>query len=89
MLQHLRSRSLPTYLTLAVCLTTVVSALLLSLARIRNHWDSRTWDVDTTLPQGIVVQSSPREMAANNTLGVSPTVHEVETVYITITILQL
>ena len=67
--QHLRSRSLPAYLALAACLTTLASVLFLSLGRIRHHWDSQIWDVNTTWSQDIVVQSSPRGMAANNTLG--------------------
>ena len=89
-LQHLRSRSLPTYLALAAFLTTVVSLLFLSLSRIRYHRDSRIWDVDITWPQGIDAQSNPRDMAANNTLGVSPTMHKVEnSLYITMMTLQL
>lgn len=72
--QKIRSRSLPAYLALAACLTTLASLLFLSLGRIRHHWDGRIWDVDPTWPHGIVVQSSPRDMAANNTLGVSPTI---------------
>lgn len=76
--QRLRSRTPPAYLVLAVCLTTLASVILLSLGRIRYHWDSQIWDVDTTRPQGIVVPSTPRDMAANNTLGVSPTIHKVE-----------
>lgn len=86
MLQRLRSRSLPTYLALAACLTTVASLLLLSLGRIRYHWDSQIWDVNTTWPQGIVDQSTPRDLAANNTLGVSIVINGL---YITIMILQL
>ena len=67
--QQLRSRSLPAYIALAACLATLASVLFLSLGRIRYHWDSREWDVDTTSSPGIVVQSSPRDMAANDTLG--------------------
>lgn len=89
-LQHLRSRSLRTYLALAAFLTTAVSLLFLSLSRIRYHRDSRIWDVDIIWPQGIVTQSTPANMAANNTLGVSPTMHEVEnSFYITMMTLQL
>ena len=76
--QQLRSRGLPAYLAMAACITTLASVLFLSLGRIRHHWDGRIWDVDTTWPQGIIVHSSPRDMAANNTLGVSPTIHKVE-----------
>ena len=76
--QRLRSRTPPAYLVLAACLTTLASVILLSLGRMRYHWDSQVWDVDTTRPQGIVVPSTPRDMAANNTLGVSPTRHKVE-----------
>lgn len=76
--QKLRSRTPPAYLVLAACLTTLASVILLSLGRIRYHWDSQVWDVDTTRLQDIVVSSTPRDMAANDTLGVSPTTHEVE-----------
>ena len=71
--QRLRSRTPPAYLVLAACLTTLASVILLSLGRIRYHWDSKVWDVDTIRPQDIVIPSTPRELAANNTLGVSPT----------------
>lgn len=74
--QRLRSRTPPAYLVLAACLTTLASVIILSLGRIRYHWDSQVWDVETTRPQGIVVPSTPRDMAANNTLGVSPTIHK-------------
>lgn len=78
MLQHVRSRSQPTHLVLAAWLTTLAYILCFSRGRIRYHWGSRIGDVDTISPQGIVVQSTPREMAANNTLGVSPTTYQVE-----------
>ena len=67
--QQLRSRSLPVYLALAACLITLASVLTLSLGRTRFDWTSRIWDYDTTWSPGIVVQSSPRDMAANDTLG--------------------
>ena len=67
--QRLRSRSLPAYLALAASLTTIASVLFLSLGSVRFHWDGPIWDANTTWSQGIVVQSSPRDMAANNTLG--------------------
>lgn len=76
--QQLRSRSVPSYLAFAACLTTLVSVLFLSLGRIRYHWDNRIWDADITLPQGSIVQSSPRDMAANDTLGVSLTICKEE-----------
>ena len=76
--QHLRSRSPPAYLVLAACLTTLASVVFLSLGRIKYHWDNQVWDVDTTRPQGIFVPSTPRDMAANNTLGVSLTIHKFE-----------
>ena len=76
--QNLRSRSPPAYLVLAACLTTLACVIFLSLGRIKYYWDSQVWDVDTTSPQGIVVPSTPRDMAANNTLGVSLHTHKVE-----------
>ena len=88
-LQNLRSRSLRTYLAMAAFLTTLAIVLFLSLGRIRYHWHSRTWDVDTSWPQGIVVESSPKGMAANNTLGVSPTIHRLKnSLYITMMTLR-
>ena len=75
--QRLRSRTPPAYLVLAACLTTLASVIFLSLGRIRYHWDSKVWDVDTTRPEGIIVPSTPRDLAANNTLGVSPTIPKV------------
>lgn len=74
--QRLPSRSLPRYLLLTAFLTTVASALFLSLRKIRSHRDGRIWDVETSWTQGSAVQLSPRDMAANNTLGVSPNIHE-------------
>ena len=71
--QHLPSRSLPRYLALAAFLTTVASALFLLLRKIRYHRDGRIWEVETSWTQGSAVQLSPRDMAANDTLGVSPT----------------
>ena len=72
--QHLRSRTPPAYLVLAACLTTIVSVIFLSLGRIRYHRDSQWWDIDTVRPQGNVLLST-RDMAANETLGVSLTIH--------------
>ena len=88
--QQLRSRSMPAYLAMAAFLTILASLLLLSLGRIKYHWDSRTWDVGTTKPQDIVVPSSPRGMAANNTLGVRlPTLEMGDCFQITIMRSQL
>ena len=78
MYQRLRSQTPPAYLVLAACGTTLACVILFSFGRIRYHWDSRVWDVDTTSPQGIVIPSTPRDMAANDTLGVSTTLHKVE-----------
>ena len=74
--QHLPSRGLPKYLALAAFITTVASVSFLSLGMIRYRRDSHIWDIETTWRPGSAVQLSPRDMAANDTLGVSPTMHE-------------
>ena len=74
--QRLPPRSLPRYLAFAAFLTTIMSTLFLSVRKIRDRRDGRTWDVETSWTQGSAVQLSPRDMAANNTLGVSPDIRE-------------
>ena len=82
--RKITTRSLPAYLALATCLTILASLLFFSLDRITYRRDGRIWDVDTTAPQSIVVPSRPRDMAANDTLGVSPTIAEIESsLYVT------